>query len=213
MGIIEWAIELIKSLIEAGSYGGIFLLMALESMCFPIPSEIVLPFGGWLAYDAKLDWILVSLAGTAGCVVGSAIAYWVGMKGGRAFVCRYGKYVFLNEGHLDSTERWFKKYGSSMIFLTRVLPIIRTFISVPAGMARMDFKKFIILTTIGSLIWCFALTYIGYALGSNWQSIEVWFRQADILIAVAFAALLVWWILGRKKRLKAKEEYCKVGPN
>jgi membrane protein DedA with SNARE-associated domain len=210
MGIIEWAIELIKQLIELGSYGGIFFLMALESMCFPIPSEIVLPFGGWLAYDGKMDWILVSLAGTAGCVAGSAAAYWVGMKGGRAFVCRYGKYVLLNEGHLDSTERWFKKYGSTMIFLTRVLPIVRTFISLPAGMAKMDFKKFIILTTIGSLIWCFALTYVGYALGANWQTIEVWFRQADVLILVFFAALLVWWLLRRKKRLKAREEYCRT---
>jgi uncharacterized protein (TIGR03382 family) len=210
MGIIEWAIELIKQFIELGSYGGIFLLMALESMCFPIPSEIVLPFGGWLAYDGKLDWIIVSLAGTAGCVFGSALAYWAGMKGGRAFVCRYGKYVLLNEGHLDSTERWFKKYGPSMIFLTRVMPIVRTFISLPAGMARMDFKKFIILTTIGSLIWCFALTYIGYALGANWQTIEVWFRQADVLILVAFVVLAVWWLLRRRKRLKAEKEYCET---
>jgi membrane protein DedA with SNARE-associated domain len=210
MGIIEWAIELIKQLIEIGSYGGIFLLMALESMCFPIPSEIVLPFGGWLAFDGKMDWILVATVGTIGCIVGSAVAYWVGMKGGRAFVCRYGKYVFLNEGHLDSTERWFKKYGSTMIFLTRVMPIIRTFISLPAGMARMDFKKFIFLTAIGSIIWCFTLTYIGYALGTNWQTIEVWFRQADILILVFFAVLFIWWLVRRRKRLKAREEYCKT---
>jgi len=210
MGIIEWAIELIKQLIQFGGYGGILILMALESMCFPIPSEIVLPFGGWLAFDGKMDWILVSLVGTIGCIVGSAIAYWVGMKGGRAFVCRYGKYVFLNEGHLDSTERWFKKYGSTMIFFTRIMPIVRTFISLPAGMARMDFKKFILLTAIGSAIWCFALTYVGYALGKDWQTIEVWFREADILILVFFAALAVWWLIRRKKRLKAREEYCKI---
>jgi membrane protein DedA with SNARE-associated domain len=210
MGIIEWAIELIKQLIQLGGYGGIVLLMALESMCLPIPSEIVLPFGGWLAFDGKMDWILVSLAGTAGCIIGSVIAYWIGMKGGRAFVCRYGKYVFLNEGHLDSTEKWFNKYGPPMIFLTRVMPIVRTFISLPAGMARMDFKKFVILTGIGSAIWCFALTYVGYALGANWQTIQVWFNQADILIVVFFAALLAWWFIRRRKRLKAKEEYCKV---
>ena len=210
MGIIEWAIELIKQFIEIGSYGGIIILMALESMCFPIPSEIVLPFGGWLAYDGKLDWILVALAGTIGCVVGSALAYWAGMKGGRAFVCRYGKYVFLNEGHLDSTERWFKKYGSTMIFLTRIMPIVRTFISLPAGMARMDFKKFILLTAIGSAIWCFALTYVGYALGANWETIRVWFGQADILIVVVFVGLLVWLLLRHRKRLKAKEENCKT---
>jgi membrane protein DedA with SNARE-associated domain len=210
MGIIEWAIELIKQLIQFGSYGGIFILMALESMCFPIPSEIVLPFGGWLAYDGHMDWVLVSLVGSAGCIFGSALAYWVGMKGGRKFVCKYGKYVFLNEGHLDSTERWFNKYGSAMIFLTRVLPIIRTFISLPAGMARMDFKKFMVLTAVGSLIWCFALTYIGYALGPNWQTIENWFRQADIVIVVFLAALLVWWLLRRNKRLKQKEDYCKT---
>jgi membrane protein DedA with SNARE-associated domain len=210
MGIIEWAIELIKQLIQFGSYGGIFLLMALESMCFPIPSEIVLPFGGWLAYEGHMDWVLVALVGSAGCIVGSALAYWAGMKGGRAFVCKYGKYVLLNEGHLDSTEKWFKKYGSAMIFLTRVLPIIRTFISLPAGMARMDFKKFMVLTAIGSLIWCFALTYVGYALGADWQIIESWFRQADILIVAFLAALLVWWLIRRKKRLKEREAYCKT---
>jgi membrane protein DedA with SNARE-associated domain len=97
-----------------------------------------------------------------------------------------------------------------MIFVTRILPIVRTFISLPAGMAKMDFKKFIILTTIGSAIWCFALTYVGYALGSNWNTLEVWFRQADVLILVFLVALFVWWLLGRKKRLKAKEEYCKI---
>ncbi len=211
MGIIEWAIELIKQIIQFGGYGGIFLLMALESMCFPIPSEIILTFGGWLAYDGNMDWVLVALVGSAGCIVGSTLAYWAGMKGGRAFVCKYGKYLLLNEGHLDSTERWFKKYGTMMIFLTRVMPIVRTFISLPAGMARMDFKKFIVLTSIGSIIWCFALTYVGYALGPNWQTIEDWFRQADILILVGAAAVLVWWLLGRKKRQKAKEEYCKMG--
>ncbi len=210
MGVIEWAIELIKQLIQLGGYGGIALLMALESMCLPIPSEIVLPFGGWLAFDGKMDWILVSLAGTAGCIIGSVLAYWIGMKGGRAFVCRYGKYVFLNEGHLVSTEKWFKKYGPPMIFLTRIMPIVRTFISIPAGMARMDFKKFVILTGIGSAIWCFALTYVGYALGSNWQTIQVWFNQADILIVVFIAAFLSWWFIRRRKKLKAKEEYCKV---
>ena len=210
MGIIEWAIELIKQLIQFGGYGGIFLLMALESMCLPIPSEIVLPFGGWLAYSGTMDWILVGLAGTAGCIFGSALAFWAGMKGGRQFVCKYGKYVFLNEGHLDTTERWFKKYGASMIFLTRVLPIVRTFISLPAGMARMDFKKFIGLTAIGSAIWCFALAYIGYALGPDWQTIQTWFNQADILILVFLLVLLVWWIFRWKKRQRAKEEYCKT---
>lgn len=210
MGIIEWAIELIKQLIQFGGYGGIFILMALESMCLPIPSEIVLPFGGWLAFDGQMDWILVSLVGTAGCIAGSALAYWVGMKGGRAFVCRYGKYVLLNEGHLDATERWFEKYGMLMIFLTRLVPIVRTFISLPAGMARVDFKKFIILTAIGSAIWCSALAYIGYALGPHWRAIEVWFRQADILIVVFLAALLVCWIFRRRKRPKAREQFCKA---
>jgi membrane protein DedA with SNARE-associated domain len=206
MGIIEWAIELIKQLIQFGGYVGIFSLMALESIGLPIPSEIVLPFGGWLAYDGKMDWILVSLIGTAGCIVGSALAYWAGKKGGRKFVRRYGRYVLLNEGHLDATERWFKKYGTPMIFITRLIPVIRTFISIPAGMARVDFRKFITLTAIGSAIWCFTLSYVGYALGPQWRTIEVWFRQADILILVFFVALLLWWIVRRIKRHKAKEE-------
>ncbi len=209
MGILEWAIELIKQLIQFGGYGGIFMLMALESMCLPIPSEIVLPFGGWLAYDGHMDWILVSLVGTAGCTAGSALAYWVGMKDGKAFVRRYGRYVFLNEGHIDATERWFKKYGMPMIFLTRLVPVVRTFISLPAGMARVDFRKFIILTAGGSAIWCFSLTYIGYALGTHWRAIEVWFRQADILILVFLTAILLWWILSRRKKINAREDYRK----
>lgn len=209
MGIIEWAFMLIKQFIEFGGYGGIFLLMALESMLLPIPSEIVLPFGGWLAYDGKMDWVLVALAGTAGCIVGSALAYWAGMKGGRAFVCRYGKYILLNEGHLEATERWFKKYGAPMVFITRVTPIVRTFISLPAGMARFDFKKFILLTASGSAIWCFALAYFGYVLGPNWRTIEGWFRQADLLILVFLIAAAIWWVLRRKKRTEPKKESSK----
>jgi membrane protein DedA with SNARE-associated domain len=182
--------------------------MALESMCLPIPSEIVLPFGGWLAYDGHMDWILVSLVGTAGCIAGSALTYWVGMKDGKAFVRRYGRYVFLNEGHIEATERWFKKCGMPMIFLTRLVPVVRTFISLPAGMARVDFRNFIVLTALGSAIWCFALAYVGYALGPNWRTIEIWFRQANLLILAFLAILIVWWLVHRKKRLNAKEECC-----
>ena len=147
---------------------------------------------------------------TAGCIFGSTLAYWAGMKGGRPFVRRYGRYVLLNEGHLDATERWFKKYGMPMIFITRLIPVIRTFISIPAGIARVDFKEFITLTAIGSAIWCFTLSYVDYALGPQWRTIEVWFRQADILILVFFAALVLWWIVRRIKRHNENEQYGKT---
>jgi membrane protein DedA with SNARE-associated domain len=207
MGIIEWGILFIKDLILTTGYPGVFFLMALESACLPIPSEIVMPFAGWLAYDGQFNLIFATLAGTFGCLAGSIGAYLIGMYGGRKFVLRYGKYLLLSEKSLDSAERWFAKYGSSAVFFSRLLPIVRTFISLPAGMAKMNLVRFSVLTFLGSLPWCFALTYVGFALGPNWESITGIFRGLDVLIVLAVILIVVWYLLRRRRmRVKAQEE-------
>lgn len=199
MGIIEWGIFFIKDLILTSGYPGVFILMALESACVPIPSEIVLPFAGWLVYDGQFDLVFAALAGTFGCLAGSVLAYLVGLYGGRKLVLRYGRYVFLSEKSLDASERWFRKYGDSAVFFSRLLPIIRTFISLPAGMAKMNLARFSVLTFVGSLPWCFALTYVGYALGPNWESITGIFEGLDILIVLGVVIILVWYLWRRRK--------------
>jgi len=207
MGIIEWGILFIKDLILTTGYPGVFLLMALESACLPIPSEIVMPFAGWLAYDGKFNLIFATLAGTFGCLAGSVLAYLVGLYGGRKFVLKYGRCILLSEKSLDSAERWFAKYGSSAVFFSRLLPIVRTFISLPAGMARMNLARFSALTFLGSLPWCFTLTYVGFALGPNWGSITGIFRGLDVLIVLALIFIVVWYVLRRRKmRMRAQEK-------
>jgi membrane protein DedA with SNARE-associated domain len=209
MDIIQWGMQFILDLISNIGYIGIVLLMALESMCLPVPSEIVMPFGGYLAFIGRSDPLLghydlfwVAMAGTIGCVLGSALAYWIGYKGGRTMVLRYGGYVHLSEKHLNDVEAWFNKYGAWAIFVTRLLPIVRTFISLPAGMARYKFTQFIILSAVGSFIWCYFLAYVGYAMGDHWDTIEGSFRQFQILIVLAFAAVLIWYIWRHLKKKK-----------
>ncbi|HUL38837.1 MAG TPA: DedA family protein [Methanomassiliicoccales archaeon] len=202
MDLISWGIQTLKDFIATVGYPGIFLLMTLESMAIPIPSEVVMTFGGWLAYDGVLSLFWVGMAGTLGCVAGSAIAYWIGEYGGRPFIKRYGRYLLLSEESIDSAETWFKKYGAIAVFGSRLLPVVRTFISIPAGIAKMNFWSFIVLTFLGSLPWCYALAYAGYLLGANYESIQGNFTLLTILVVVAVAALLVYFIYIRRRRSK-----------
>ncbi len=202
MSLIDSIIQSILQIIAQIGYPGIVVLMTLESMGIPIPSEVVMPAGGWLASEGTLNLILVTIAGTVGCVLGSAIAYWIGLKGGRAAVIRYGKYVFLNESHLDAAENWFRKYGAMTIFLTRLLPIIRTYISFPAGMAKMKFWPFIILSAIGSAIWCFILAYIGYILGPNWNRISRYYDLLTVAVIAVLGIIFIVWIWRRRPSRK-----------
>ena len=189
-GIIEWGIGIVLAIITALSYPGIILLMALESACIPIPSEVVMPLAGSLVLDGTFDLFWLTIAGTIGNLIGSVAAYWVGMRYGRAFVLKYGRYVLLRKKHLDMAEAWFSRYGEATTFFSRVLPVIRTFISLPAGIARMNFKKFVLFTTAGSIPWNFALAYIGYSLGSNWESILGIFSAIDIIIVIAVIVII-----------------------
>lgn len=198
----SWIIHFISTL----GYFGVFILMTLESACIPIPSEVTMPFSGSLIAAGRFDfWILV-IVGTLGNLAGSLLAYWLGAWGQEAVVrkviVKYGKYVLVSEHEYDRSERWFRNHGELMVFASRVLPVIRTFISLPAGVAKMNLTKFIIYTTVGSFIWTFILTKIGVTLGANWQSLEGYFRKFDVIIVVICAAIVVWYIWHKLKRVR-----------
>jgi membrane protein DedA with SNARE-associated domain len=192
--IISWLASLVINIISSASYFGVFFLMVLESACIPVPSEIIMPFSGFLVFSGKFIFWKVILWGTIGNLVGSILAYFVGLYAGRPMVEKYGKYILISRRDLDLADRWFSKYGQRMVFFSRLLPGVRTFISLPAGIARMDFKKFCFYTLIGCLIWSFLLTYIGLKMGENWTGIRVYFEKFDYIIALAAVIIVIWWI-------------------
>ena len=163
--ISDFVINLIGSL----GYWGVFIGMTLESACIPIPSEIIMPFSGFVVWQGHTNMTLIgiTIVGALGNLLGSLIAYYVGLKGGRPLLEKYGKYLLVTHSKLELADKWFFKYGSEAVLISRFLPIIRTFISLPAGIAHMDLKKFMAYTFIGSLPWSFALGYIGTQLGPN----------------------------------------------
>lgn len=182
---------------------GVVILMALESACIPIPSEVIMPLSGWMLVKAQglgaLHNLVAGFYGALGCTIGSVIAYWVGAWGGRPLAERYGRYVLVSHHDLEVADRWFARHGDWAIFTSRLLPVVRTFISLPAGIARMHFIKFLIYTFVGSFIWCLGLAYGGYLLGDNWEQIRAWMRPFDIPIIVT-AVLLVAFFLYRRIR-------------
>ena len=183
--ILEVLSTFILRIIDTLGYSGVFILMALESAAIPIPSEIIMPFSGFLSSVERFNFWLVVGAGTLGNLVGSLLLYGVGLYGGRAFVVRYGKFILFSESNLRVAEQWFEKYGGAAAFFGRLLPIVRTYISFPAGLARMNIWKFSIYTTLGSFIWSVFLTWIGLTLGERWGEIEFYVRKFDIIIGAA----------------------------
>lgn len=180
--------------IAALGYWGVAVGMAVESANIPLPSEIILPFSGFLVSQGNLSFWGVVLAGTVGGTFGSAVSYFIGSVGGRPLVLRYGRYVGVGRDKLDMADRWFARYGEATVFFTRLLPVVRTFVSLPAGISRMNFKRFIVYTFAGSLPWSIALTYVGVVLGENWHQIKPWFHRLDVLVLLLlFAAGLFWW--------------------
>lgn len=173
-------------------YAGIFLLMAAESACIPIASEITLPFSGFAVQQGNLNFWLVVLAGTFGCLAGSLISYYVGFYGGRPILERYGKYILIQKHDLDRADMWFAKYGNNAVFFSRMLPIVRTFISLPAGIARLEIKRFVLYSFIGSLPWCIALTYAGVILGNNWGLLDHYGLYVDIIIIIGIMAFIAY---------------------
>jgi membrane protein DedA with SNARE-associated domain len=172
----------IISIISNLGYVGIVLLMAVESACIPLPSEVILPFSGYLIYTGRFNLWGVALAGALGCNLGSAVAYYIGAHGGRGFLMKYGKYVLFSRRDLDLADRWFASYGQWTVFFARLLPVVRTFIALPAGIVKMDFWKFSVYTFAGSFPWCLALAYFGYQLGAHWDSLRPYFHKFDVAI-------------------------------
>ncbi|MEI6596908.1 MAG: DedA family protein [bacterium] len=192
--IIEVLTVFTVNTISSWGYFGVGALMAIESACIPLPSEIIMPFAGFLVAQGKFTLFGVALAGALGCVAGSVVAYLVGILGGRVFIEKYGKYILISRHDLEIADNFFNKYGSGAIFFSRLMPIVRTFISLPAGIARMNFSKFVIYSFLGSLPWCYGLAYIGKKLGDNWNTLGVYFHRFDFVIGIIIIAGVAWYI-------------------
>jgi membrane protein DedA with SNARE-associated domain len=197
-------LEFITQLIASWGYAGIFVTMTLESALIPIPSEAVIPFAGFLAYMGEMNIWLIVLVSSMANLTGSIIAYFIGKYLGRGFVERYGRYVLLNMGHLRQVEKWFEKYGSLTVLFSRMLPLIRTYNALPAGMGKMNFAKFCLYTFIGSVPWNLALVFVGYFLKQNWNVLEKYSLYIDIL-AVFVAAAVIYYLV-RRIRLSTRSE-------
>lgn len=197
--LIEEVLIAITNAIAAMGYWGIGVGMAIESANIPLPSEVILPFGGYLVSTGRLEFYRAVMAGTIGGTVGSALSYYIGLRGGRPLLVNYGRYLGISIKHLEIADRWFERYGEATVFFTRLMPIVRTFISLPAGIAGMNFKRFLVYTFLGSLPWSLLLTYIGLKLGQNWMAIKPWFHRLDVVIAIGIVALIFFWWRKRKK--------------
>ena len=184
-------------------YLAVFLLMLAESACIPFPSEVTMLVGGWYVADGNLDFFWVGTWGVMGNLVGSWLAYWLGRTGGRELLDRYGKYVLIRSHDIDKAEVWWDKHGDAATFFSRLLPVVRTFISVPAGIAEMRFGKFTLYTFLGCIPWTFALTYLGVVVGDNWERIADYFTLPSILIALAVAGGAIYWYLRRRRQRRA----------
>jgi membrane protein DedA with SNARE-associated domain len=204
--IIATLAGFIIAVISKTGYLGVLLLMAIESACIPLPSEVIMPFAGYLVYAGTLKLLLVATAGALGCNVGSVIAYEVGYYGGRPLVEKYGSYLLLSRHDLDLADRFFLRFGSAAVFIGRLLPVIRTFIALPAGIARMPRLRFHVYTFAGSWPWCFALAWIGMKLGERWNKdprLAHWLHRLDAVIILLVLLGLTWFIWSHwKNRLR-----------
>lgn len=187
----EWVVEY--------GYTAIFLLMLVESACIPFPSEVTMLVGGWYAADGRLDFFWVGAAGVLGNLVGSWVAYAVGRTTGRALLERYGKYVLIRTHDIDRAEVWWERHGEAATFFSRLLPVIRTFISLPAGIARMPLGKFSLYTFLGVIPWTYALAYVGVVVEDNWESVLDYFNVPSLLIAAALVGLVTVWYIRRRR--------------
>ncbi len=199
--IIDNLINFIISAISGSGYLGIFFLMIAESALIPIPSEVIMPFSGYLVSSGKFNFVYVVIAGSLGNLVGSLIAYYIGFRLGREFILRYGRYVLLRKSHVELTEAYFKKYGDRSTLISRMLPAVRTYISLPAGIAKMNIRKFVVYTLIGSIIWNSALTYIGIQLGQEWKNILHYSDYIDAVVIVGALAAVALFIKKKSKKL------------
>jgi membrane protein DedA with SNARE-associated domain len=191
--------------ISSGGYVGIAILMAIESACIPLPSEIIMPFAGYLVSTGRFDLYLAATAGAIGCNLGSIVAYEIGKRGGRPMAERFGRYVLIGPGEIDAADRFFARWGSLAVLIGRLLPVIRSFIAFPAGVARMRLVPFHVYTFIGSWPWCFGLAWVGMKLGDKWNSdprVKAAFHRADLVIGLVLVAVIAFYVWHRIRGLK-----------
>ena len=194
--LVSWIVEVIS----AAGYFGVVILMAIESACIPLPSEVIMPFAGYLVSIGQFSLLGAATAGALGCNIGSTLAYFVAANGGRKAFERWGAYVLVSPVEIDRAEKFFARYGAVTVFVGRLLPVVRTFIAFPAGLARMPMMKFQIYSFLGSWPWCFALAYVGFLLGARWHSDPTFrrvFHQFDTAIAAVLLAGLAWFLWSR----------------
>jgi membrane protein DedA with SNARE-associated domain len=184
----------IKAVIGTTGYAGIALLMAIESACIPLPSELIMPFAGYLVFEGKLSLFWAATAGAVGCNLGSLISYEIGYHGGRPLVEKFGSYILLGRRELDWAESFFRRGGQVTVLIGRLLPVVRTFIALPAGIARMPRGRFHLYTFLGSWPWCFGLAYLGMKLGENWRSLGQYFHKFDAVIGVLLLLGVVYFV-------------------
>ena len=198
--IFEFLTELILRGMDFGGYSALFLLMALESMIAPIPSEIVMPFAGFLIVQGKFTLLSVALISGIGSVIGSLLSYWIGIFGGRRFILRFGKYLLLDESHLEWTEGFFRSYGEKTIFISRFIPVVRHLISIPAGIGKMRIGRFIAYTFAGALIWNTFLAWVGMKLRERWEIVHNYSSQIDVVMVAILAVVFFWFVYKHIKR-------------
>ncbi|MFA4995864.1 MAG: DedA family protein [Patescibacteria group bacterium] len=200
--IIDILAQFVVHTIGILGYPGIFLLMMLESCGIPMPSEVIMPFSGFLVADGKMLFWLIVVMGTLGNLAGSLLAYWIGYKGGRPLIEKYGKYILISKHDLDLADRWFAKYGDLTVFFGRLLPVVRTYISFPAGISKMDVKRFSIYTTLGALPWTALFAWLGIKMGNNWELIREKLHNFDMAIGILVVACVVLFVLRHIKHTK-----------
>jgi len=200
MSITEGIINIATTIIDGGGYPTIALLMAAESMILPLPSEAITPFAGFLISQGRFTFVGVLVTSTVGSIIGSLASYYIGRYGGNSLIKRFGKYVFLNEEHLVKTEKFFVSHGRKTVFIGRLIPVVRHFISIPAGIAKMKLPTFILYTALGAAVWNSFLIWVGYILGDNWESIKNYTHYVDIVVVVAIIGLVAWHFIAHRKK-------------
>jgi membrane protein DedA with SNARE-associated domain len=202
--LLGYLATFIIAVISKTGYLGIVLLMAIESACIPLPSEVIMPFSGYLVYMHRFQLIWVGLAGAVGCNLGSLVAYYIGSAGGRPLVEKYGRLVLVTHHDLEMADRFFARYGDWAVFFARLLSVVRTFIAFPAGVSRMNQARFHLYTFLGSLPWCLALAYAGMKLGQRWITLREYFHRFDAVLGLVIVVFAIWFIHNRwKNRLRA----------
>jgi membrane protein DedA with SNARE-associated domain len=196
---VNAVVDVMERLVTGYGYLGIFLLMMAESALIPFPSEVTMMVGGWYAADGRLTFFWVGAAGVAGNLLGSWIAYWIGRRAGRGFLDRYGRYVLLRSHDIDRAEAWWQRHGEAATFFSRLLPVLRTFISLPAGIARMPFWRFTLYTFLGVIPWTFGLAYLGVVVKDRWHDMLAYFDWPTVIIAGALITTVVVWEVRRRR--------------